>query len=250
MTRPVFWLPSVVDGFVGAGDRIELTGPDGRHAVAVRRVREGEDVELVDGTGLRLWCRVVDSGAERLVGEVLSVAREPEPQPRLVVVQALAKGERSELAVEVLTEVGADVIVPWAAKRCVVQWRAPRAEKSASRWAATAREAAKQSRRARKPVVAQLASTSDVTRLLQCAALGVVLHEAATAPIAELEVPPQDDLVVVVGPEGGITDDEMAVFVAAGGLPVRLGPSVLRTSSAGLAACSVLLSRTPRWLST
>ncbi len=238
---PVYWLPAPVGSVT---DRVHLESTDGRHAVTVRRTRVGEQIELVDGTGLRLHCEVVAVARDSLEAQVVSARHEPLPVPRLVVVQALAKGERSELAVQAATEVGADVIVPWSASRSVVQWRAERAAKSLARWRSTAREAAKQSRRSRVPDVTVLASTADVARRLAEAALAVVLHESASVPVSFLQVPDAGDVVVVVGPEGGITDEELAAF---GAEPVRLGPTVLRTSTAGVAACAALLSRMARW---
>jgi 16S rRNA (uracil1498-N3)-methyltransferase len=164
-----------------------------------------------------------------------------------VVVQALPKGERGELAVEVLTEVGVARIVPWAASRSVAVWKGERAAKSLSRCRATAREAAKQARRPWFPEVDELATTAQVVDLVASAELAVVLHEEASVPLSSLDVPGHGTVVVVVGPEGGLSDDEVAAFAAAGGPAVRLGTEVLRTSTAGVAAVSALLSRTPRW---
>ena len=229
------------------GDVVRLGGAEGRHASAVRRLGAGERVDLVDGLGGRLACTVVAADREGLDLRVEARVDEPPAQPRLVVVQALAKGDRGELAVEVLTEVGVDVVVPWAAARCVVQWRGERGVRALERWRSTAREAGKQARRARHPEVRELASTADVTRLVGAAACAVVLHESATDPLAAVEVPAAGDMVVVVGPEGGVTDDEVATLSAAGASVRRLGPSVLRTSTAGAVAAGVLLSRTPRW---
>jgi 16S rRNA (uracil1498-N3)-methyltransferase len=256
VSNPVFWLSAPVapeaigsgaDAGAGhplVGSSFVLDGPEGRHAVTVRRTRVGEAIDLVDGSGLRLRCVVTSVEVASLAARVESVEHEPEPSPRLVVVQALAKGERSELAVETVTEIGADVVVPWQAARCVVQWRGDRGTKSLSRWQSTALAAAKQSRRARAPEVATLASTADVAQLLAAAALPVVLHESAHVPLSSLQVPTIGDVVVVVGPEGGIAPDELAAFAVE---PVRLGGTVLRTSTAGVAACAALLSRTSRW---
>jgi len=188
---------------------------------------------------------VVGTEPGALVVSVAGVSREPAPTPRVVVVQALPKGDRAQLAVELLTEVGVDEIVPWAASRCVVQWRVDRAERALVRWRATAREAAKQARRAWCPQVTELATTTAVAERLQVAALPLVLHESATTPLGSVAVPEAGDVVLVVGPEGGITDAELSALGAA--RAVRLGPTVLRTSTAGAAAVAVLLSRTPRW---
>jgi 16S rRNA (uracil1498-N3)-methyltransferase len=162
-------------------------------------------------------------------------------------VQALPKGERGELAVEVLTEVGVDRVVPWAAARSVAVWKGERALRSHAKWQATAREAAKQSRRSWLPTVAPLAATADLAALVAEADLALVLHEDATETLAALDVPASGRIVVVVGPEGGIAPDELAVLTDAGAHVVRLGAEVLRTSTAGVVAVAALLARTPRW---
>jgi 16S rRNA (uracil1498-N3)-methyltransferase len=163
------------------------------------------------------------------------------------VVQAIPKGDRGELAVELLTEVGVDTVVPWTAARCVAVWRGDRAAKSLARWRSAAHEAAKQARRAWFPEVLGPATTAEVVDLLRGATLPVILHEASERPLADLPVPAEGEIVVVVGPEGGLTDEEASAFADAGAALVRLGPTVLRTSTAGVAAAAALLSRTSRW---
>jgi 16S rRNA (uracil1498-N3)-methyltransferase len=163
--------------------------------------------------------------------------------PRLVVVQALPKGERAELAVEMLTEVGADVIVPWNAERSQFRSNPERSAKTLAKWRAWAFEASKQSRRSWFAEVAPIATTAEVARLVAGASLPVVLHEEAKTPLAGLEVPAEGDIVIVIGPEGGISSAELTTFAVE---PVRLGDTVLRTSSAGVAAASALLARS-RW---
>ncbi len=161
--------------------------------------------------------------------------------------QALPKGDRGELAVEVLTEIGVARIVPWAASRSVAVWKGERAAKSLARWRSTAREAGKQARRPWAASVDPLASTAEVVSLVSSADLAVVLHEASSSPLTSLGVPAAGLVVVVVGPEGGLSEEEVAAFTAAGGVAVRLGSEVLRTSTAGVAAVAALLSRTSRW---
>jgi 16S rRNA (uracil1498-N3)-methyltransferase len=241
MSPPVFLCERL------SSDRILLDGPEGRHAAAVRRLRPGERADLTDGAGLVVECVVTSAGRDSLELEAVARRHEPAPTPRIVVVQALPKGDRGELAVETMTEVGVDVIVPWAAARCVTQWRPERRAKALGRWRSTAREAAKQARRAWLPEVTDLATTADVAARVADAALAVVLHEEAERPLSGLDVPAEGDLVVVVGPEGGLTAEELTAFAAAGGVPALLGPTVLRTSTAGVAAASVLLTRTGRW---
>ena len=242
MTAPVFWLPA--DAVAELGGQVVLSGAEGHHAADVRRLRAGEAVELVDGAGLRVRGRVTGIRRGELTLEVVAVDRERAPQPRLVVVQALPKSDRAEFAVELLTEVGVDEIVPWAAARCVAQWRGDR---TLGRWRSTARQATKQSRRAWEPVIPPCVTTADVAMLLRSAALALVLHESASEPLSSVGVPESGEVVLVIGPEGGITDKELASFAEAAAQVVRLGPTVLRTSSAGAVAAAVLLSRTPRW---
>lgn len=245
MSLPFHLVPSL-DG-VRPGDDVTVEGDEAHHAVAVRRLRVGEQVVLTDGRGGSVTAEVTSTGKRVFAARAHDVRNEPEPQPLVTVVQALPKGDRGELAVEVLTEVGVARVVPWAAARSVAVWKGERVAKGLARWRSTAREAAKQSRRVWHPEVADLATTADVAEVVRGAALAVVLHEEAAEPMAALELPTTGDLVVVVGPEGGLTDEEVAAFTREGAHAVRLGAEVLRTSTAGLAAVSALLSRTPRW---
>ena len=242
MTLPVFLGP--VTG-VSVGDRVVVEGDEARHAVVVRRTRVGEEIVLTDGVGTAATCAVSDTSKTSLAASVLSVAVHEPPTPRVTVVQAIPKGDRGELAVEVLTEIGVDRIVPWAAARSVGVWRGERAAKSLAKWQSTARESGKQSRRAWLPSVSPMATTDEVVAMVEEADLAVVLHEAADAPMAALPLEGVASILVVVGPEGGITDEELAALGAAH--VVRLGESVLRTSTAGVAAVAALLSRTDRW---
>jgi 16S rRNA (uracil1498-N3)-methyltransferase len=242
MSLHVHLVPSLAG--VDAGSSVTVEGAEAHHAVAVRRLAVGEPVMLTDGTGQVATCEVTATGKARLEVLVRSVSSEPAPAPEVVVVQALPKGDRGELAVELLTEVGAARIVPWAASRSVAVWRGDRAAKSLAKWQATAREAAKQARRAWFPEVSALATTADVVALLADAPLALVLHEEGSEPLPD-ELP--ERVVLVVGPEGGLAPDELAAFADAGAHTVRLGAEVLRTSTAGVAAVAALLSRTPRW---
>jgi 16S rRNA (uracil1498-N3)-methyltransferase len=245
MSLPVHLVPSLAG--VDTGHEVEVTGDEAHHAVAVRRLRVGEQVVLTDGAGTSALGEVASTGKRVFVVTVTAVSCVEPPEPAVTVVQALPKGDRGELAVEMLTEVGVTTVVPWAASRSVAVWRGERAAKSHAKWSATAREAAKQARRAWFPTVTPLATTDEVAALLVAADLAVVLHEEASEPVAHLDVPASGSIVVVVGPEGGLSEDELAAFAAAGVRPVRLGAEVLRTSTAGVAAVAALLARTPRW---
>lgn len=242
MTPPLFLLDPLPDA-----DELLLLGDEGRHAAKVKRLAVGEDVLVSDGRGALADCVVAQVRPDGLVLHVKARRTHPEPRPRLVVVQALPKGDRGELAVEVMTELGVDEIVPWSAARAITQWRADRAGKGLAKWRRTAQEAAKQSRRARVPVVAELADTAAVVERVRAAAAAFVLHEDAEAALASHELPVEGEIVVVVGPEGGVADDELARFTEAGAVAVRMGEPVLRTSTAGAAALAALSVRLGRW---
>jgi 16S rRNA (uracil1498-N3)-methyltransferase len=236
VTPPLFLVQAAALG----ADPVVIDGPEGRHASDVRRLRAGEPIWVGDGAGAIAEGVVtyVERGAVTV--DVVRRRTVPPPSPRLVVVQALAKGGRDEDAVEAMTEVGVDEVIGWEARRGIAKWT-PR---TAARWEATVRAATKQSRRAWLPTVSGPAATAQVAERLAAASLAVVLHESAVEP---LPAPPADgDVVLVVGPEGGIDDDELAVFANAGAQICRLGDTVLRASTAGVAALSVLNAAT-RW---
>jgi 16S rRNA (uracil1498-N3)-methyltransferase len=228
-------------------DVVTLSGAEGRHAAAARRLRPGERADVGDGAGLVAECVVTARGPGGLELAVRARREVPRPDPVITVVQAIPKGDRGELAVEELTEVGVDRIMPWAAARCVPVWRAERGARSLAKWRVTAREAAKQSRRAWLPEVTEAASGADVVQVIGKAACAIMLEPGAAETLGRVRPPESGDLVLIVGPEGGITGEESAAFLAAGAMARRLGPTVLRTSTAGTVAAAVLLSRTGRW---
>lgn len=229
--NPVFWVPDL------DGTTVVVDGAEGRHAVVVR-LRVGETVDLVDGRGTRVTGPVTTVSKDGVTVAVASRVEEPAPSPRITLVQALAKGDRGELAVELATEVGVDEVVPWAAARCIAKWN----DKVAARWGSTAVAAAKQSRRAWFPTLSPCLTTAQVAAL---PGQLLVLHEDATVPLSSVELTGDvDGIVLVVGPEGGIAPEELTTL---GGTPVRLGATVLRTSTAGAAAAAVVSSRTGRW---
>jgi 16S rRNA (uracil1498-N3)-methyltransferase len=245
MSLPVHLVPSL-SGVV-VGDTVTVEGDEAHHAVAVRRLKVGESVVLTDGFGVSVVGSIASTGKRELVVSVSSVEVVPAPSPSFTVVQALPKGDRGELAVEVMTEIGVSTIVPWAASRSIVSWRGERGVKPLARWRSTAREAAKQSRRVWFPEVTDLASTADVVARIEAAECAVLLWESADLPISSLTLPEAGEILLIIGPEGSFTPEEVEVFEAAGAQAVKMGAEVLRTSTAGLAALAALLSRTPRW---
>ncbi|TML25743.1 MAG: 16S rRNA (uracil(1498)-N(3))-methyltransferase [Actinobacteria bacterium] len=232
MSLPLFLVPSL--------DVSVLDGPEGHHAADVARLRVGESLLLSDGRGGMACAVVAAVGRGRLELSTHQRWYVPPPAPRLVVAQGIAKGDRGELAVQAMTEVGVDEIVPWTAARSVARWKDDR---PLERWRATAREAAKQARRAWLPVVSPSVSTSVLA-----ARVTFVLESSADVRLSTVDIPATAaEIVLVVGPEGGVAPEELSAFTAAGAVPVRLGDTVLRTSTAGVAALSVLNGRLGRW---
>ena len=243
-TTPPVFLAAAADL---AGDVIVLSGAEGRHAATVRRLAVGERVDVADGAGTIAECVVTAAPRGQLELAVRARRTAPSPEPAITVVQAIPKGERGALAGELMTEVGVDAVTAWAAERCVVRWPADREERALARWQATAREAAKQSRRARLPEVTGPATAGEVARMASRADLAVLLDSAAPEALGRLALPSSGVIVVVVGPEGGLSPAETQALTSSGAVRAHLGPTVLRTSTAGAIAASVLLSRSARW---
>ena len=255
MTRPVFLGEDLRPdpASVGVGDRATLAGAEGRHAASVRRIGAGEWVDVVDGAGLRLTCEVAGADKSSLSLVVREVLQEERPVPEIVLVQALAKGGRDEAAVEICTEIGIDRVIPWASQRAIVQWRGPKAEKGRAKWEGVARAAAKQSRRAYVPVVEDVKDSRElaawVASLTDDAGVAFVCHEEATdslgAALARIQESRSDGdlparIALIVGPEGGIGAEETAQLVDAGASTIGLGDNVLRSSTAGAVALTLI----------
>jgi 16S rRNA (uracil1498-N3)-methyltransferase len=240
-----------IDALPGNGELAVVDGDEGFHAATVRRIRVGEELILGDGAGSVARCVVEETARDGLRARVVDRRHVAPANPPVTVVQALPKSERSELAVELATEAGADSLVAWQAARCVARWDGARAEKGLRRWRAVAHAAAQQSRRAYIPSVDGVLSTAAlVTRIGEATSSGGVvlaLHEAADGPLTDLSLAQAASLMLVVGPEGGIAPDELAAIVDAGAHAVRLGPTVLRTSTAAAVALGALGALTPRW---
>ncbi len=237
MTEPLFLAPLEAPE---VGKPVTLTGQEGHHAADVRRIKLGEVIWISDGNGVAVRGPVVAAEKGSITLDVTEVHHDPIRRVRYVAVQALPKGERAELAVEMLTELGIDEIVPWQASRSVVRWSSERSERGLTRWRAAAREAAKQSRRFRVPTVSMPMSTAELALRIEQTALTVVLHEAGSSPLRELELPTSGEVMFIVGPEGGLSAEEVATFTAAGGRQALIADGVLRTSTAGVVALAQL----------
>ncbi|WP_026423052.1 16S rRNA (uracil(1498)-N(3))-methyltransferase [Actinokineospora inagensis] len=237
----------LVDALPAAGP-FTLDGPEGRHAAAVRRLRAGERLRVGDGRGELAECVVESAGKDHLDLLIDRRWTEPRPDLRITVAQALVKGDRGELAVELATEAGVDTVVPWRAGRSIARWEdGPRGDKALARWRGTAREAAKQARRPWVPEVTAPAALPDLVALARTSALTLVLEAHLATRLVDVPLPESGDLVLVVGPEGGITPDELTALEQVGARSVRLGPAVLRTSTAAAVALGALGALTARW---
>ncbi|MCQ1953321.1 16S rRNA (uracil(1498)-N(3))-methyltransferase [Arthrobacter sp. zg-Y238] len=255
MTNPIFFGDPAQVAAAGPGDIFRLEGPEARHAVSVKRLEAGESVDVVDGAGRRLTGTVTETGASLLELRVADVLDEPVAPERFLLVQALAKGDRDEQAVEAATELGVDTVIPWQSDRSIVRWRAEKAAKGQAKWQALTFAAAKQSRRSRIPAVEPALDSRALPARLAELDLVLVLHEEADVPLAnalrDLGRRAPDDasasIAVVVGPEGGISPAELEALRGVGAVAVRLGPHVLRSSTAGPAALAVLNQLLGRW---
>ena len=246
MTAPLFFVSAVQLAGVTTGSILLLDGAEGRHGATVLRIGVDEQVQLTDGVGHRVDAVVESVGAGTLHLRLRAITQEPQPDSRFVLIQALAKGDRDEQAIAAATELGVDEVVPWQAARSIVIWRGERAVRSLRKWESVVLAATKQSRRARVPKVSEPADQAAVIQRIKAAALALVLHQDAPQPLAGVELPRFGDVLLIVGPEGGVTDEELSAFVAAGASAVLLGANVLRSSSAGPAAIAVL-SAAGRW---
>lgn len=249
MTPPLFR----ADDVPAVGGTVVLDGAEGRHAGSALRLRAGERIRIGDGRGVVADCEVTTAASGRVEAEVVVRDRVPRPTPEVTVIQALPKSERSELAVELATEAGVDRIVPWQADRCVSRWTGPKVEKGRGKWTNAARSAAKQSRRAWEPEIGDLIDSRALAPLVAAetaeGATVLVLHEEGAVRFASAVTahPGASRILVVVGPEGGVSDAEIDALTGAGARAVVLGPEVLRTSTAAAVALAALGVLSTRW---
>ena len=242
MTDPVF-LGELTDPLPGVGSSVLLDGAEGRHAATVRRIGPGESVVISDGAGRGVRGPVIENSKSSITVRVDETMIINEPAIMITVAQALAKGDRSDIALEMITELGAIKIIPWQAGRSIVRWHGDRAAKSHAKWENTVREATKQSRRLRIPEVTEVASTKQLCSSIGDHDLALVLHEEAKINFSDLELPTSGRIMIIVGPEGGIAPDELDAFATAGAQPVLISDGVLRTSTAAAVAMSGILLR-------
>ena len=244
MVQPLFF--SALTRQLKLGQSFVLSGDEGKHAATVKRMRAGEKLQLGDGTGVRVWATVLQNLGSTLEVSIDEIHDEPLPPLQLTLVQALAKGDRDELAVQAATELGALQIVPWQANRCISKWDGPTLVKGVTRWQTIVSEAAKQSLRVWTPKVLPAVDTAALADLVADFDVVLVLDPTAQVSLKSM-IPAKGRVAVVVGPEGGIDDSELTALAAAGAKRVHLGSGILRTSTAGLAAISAILAFGSAW---
>lgn len=245
MVEPLFFWETKSAPVIGQS--VELGGAEAKHAASVRRMRVGEKLQLTDGKGLRVRGVISSVAADLLTISVTEVNQVAEPKLKTVLIQALAKGDRDELAIQACTEIGVNEVIPWAASRSVSRWEGPKIAKGISRWQSIVSEAAKQSLRVYTPQVRELVSTNQLATMVSSFDLVLVLEPTAAEKLGDVTLPQQGSIALVVGPEGGIAEAEIEQLVAAGARSVALGDSVLRTSTAGIAALSVVHGQIEGW---
>lgn len=255
MTLPVFIDPDITH----PGEHGELTAPAAvaHHVVTVRRMQPGDELQLSDGAGLRITGSITSAARDGLRVAISDVTVEDPASPQLVLVQALAKSGRDLAAVEAAVEVGVDAVIPWEAQRSIVRWPAAKAGKTIAKWRHTSAAAAEQSRRAFVPAIGELVRGSGLAHAFTDADAVFVLHEDASQPLTaqlrtladRLEAAPNgiERIVLVVGPEGGISEAEISALTAAGAQTAVLGASVLRASTAGPVALGLCQAALGRW---
>ena len=245
MVEPLFLAAIGKDTVVGS--TFVLSGPEAKHAVSVRRMIQGEAIAVSDGAGIKIRGKVSKVGKETLDVNVESVELVSAPSVQLYLVQALAKGDRDELAIQACTELGLYGVIPWQADRSISIWKDEKKAKGQTRWQTIVTEAAKQSLRAFVPIVEPVQTSQELMSRLSSFDLVLVLDPGAKNSIAQVTLPAMGSVALVVGPEGGMSESELDAFTDVGFSLVRMGPGVLRTSTAGMAAVSFLQAKLGEW---
>lgn len=234
----------IVENIPDRGD-VVIEGDEAHH-LGVTRIKVGERISVTNGMGRRAEVEVLDINKRNVGCRIIDVNDEPRPRTILTVVQALTKGDRARETIELLTEGGAEIIIPWQAANSIGEWKS---EKDAlSKWKSWTREATKQSRRSWIPQILDLHTTAQIKNRIQDSELTFVFHESSSSQLSEnLDLAPPKDVTLIIGPEGGITEDEYAGFQSAGARGVKLGRPVFRSAHAGVAALAAVQTGLKIW---
>lgn len=245
VVEPLFFAAIGKDTLVGS--TFVLSGAEAKHAVGVRRMVPGEAIAVSDGAGLKIRGKVSKVSKDTLDITVESVETLAAPAVQLHLVQALAKGDRDELAIQACTELGVYGVIPWQSDRSVSIWKDEKKVKGQTRWQTIVTEAAKQSLRSFTPTVAAVQNSQELLSRLKDFDTVLVLDPEAKTSISQVSIPTSGSIAIVVGPEGGISESELEAFSLAGFVSVHMGAGVLRTSTAGMAAVAYLQAKLGDW---
>lgn len=229
---------------LGTGSTQELSGDEGHHAVAVMRLAVGEQIKIADGSGNWVSGTITEVGKKNLKIDIAQRGSSQAGKPELVVVQAVTKSDRTKEMLELLTVGGADQIIPWQAERCISKWQSD----SASKWLLLIKEAAKQARRVKLPVLSEEVTSNQLVKLFKATDKVIILHEDASTGISQINLlKDAERIILIIGPEGGISDSEISQLESAGAVSARMGDLVLRSAHAGFAALSAIQAAIGRW---
>ncbi len=217
---------------------LEVEGDEAHHAIKVMRLGIGEEIVLTDGTGSWAQGRVEEIHKKSFSVAVTKRGFQEERIPELIVIQALTKSDRMRETIEMLTVAGVHRIIPWSSERSIAQAK----DDSVEKWNLVAIAASKQSRRVRFPIIEQPMTTNQIRERFGDSLL--VLHEGASHQLSDVKFLENEPIVLLVGPEGGISESEMAKL---GGISIRLGEEVLRSAHAGFAALAAIQTLIHRW---
>jgi 16S rRNA (uracil1498-N3)-methyltransferase len=229
---------------LSGGNTQELSGDEGHHAVAVMRLSVGEQIKIADGSGNWVSGTITEVNKKSLKIDVAERGSAQAGKPELTVVQAVTKSDRAKEMLELLTVGGADQIIPWQAERCISKWQSD----SAQKWMSAIKEAAKQSRRVKLPTLGDEVSTNQLLKLFQPSDKVIVLHESSSTGVSQINISKEvERIILIIGPEGGISDSEISQLESAGAVTARMGDLVLRSAHAGFAALAAIQSSIGRW---
>ena len=229
---------------ISSGSTQELSGDEGHHAVKVMRLQIGEQIKIADNLGNWVSGAITEVGKKSLKINVSERGNAEHLKPELILVQAVTKSDRTKEMLELLTVAGADQIIPWQAQRCISKWKSD----STDKWLTTIKESAKQARRVKLPVLSDAVTTNQLVKLFQAEDQIIVLHESAQLNLSQFNfVEYTKRILIVIGPEGGISEEEIAQLTSAKAVVVRMGENVLRSAHAGFAALSGIQTLIGRW---
>ena len=229
---------------ISTGQRQVLENEEAHHAIKVLRLNTGEVIKISDGVGNWVSGPIVEIAKKELYVSITERGEIQAAKPELVLVQAITKSDRNKEMLELAVEAGVDRIIPWQSERSISKWQSD----SEQKWQVGIKQSCKQARQVKLPQLMQVMSTSEVIKSIGEGGFGIVFHEEASTKFSDLTIPnSQSSVYLVIGPEGGISEQELLSFQNNGSKVVRLGDTVLRSAHAGFAALSAVQTKLGRW---